>query len=250
MELPVAVKRFLARASVTARRFITPGFLIPAGLALAGIALIVAGQLLTEGPPASVLPTLTPPPRTATPPPSPSATTTPTATPSPSRSPTPLPDDVVAEQVQIAAVGINVPVRTWSPPPEQSNEPPYPPTDAAFIFTDATQPGRNSNTFIFAHALEHLFKPLWNVRIGDEVLVGMSNGEVLVYRVTEVRPNVPCPQANQEPHPYPPLALQRAGDECDHSWLGDAPEERLTLKTSQGYNSNWGELIIIAKPVE
>ena len=106
---------------------------------------------------------------------------------------------------------------------------------------------------MFGHALEHLFKPLWNTRIGDEVLVRMSNDQVLRYRVTEVRPNVPgCPHPSDEPHPYPPLALQRAGDACAESsfWLEDAPEERLTLQTSQGFNPHWGELVVIAKPVE
>ena len=245
----------VARLPLDVKRFLTPGVLIPAALALAGITLIVIGQVLNNAPPQSNLPDLTVPPPTVEP--TPSETATPGATESPdataTAAPTPLPEDVVAVQVQIANLGINVPVRTWSPPPEQSNEAPFPPDDAVFIFTDATQPGRGSNTFIFGHALEHLFKPLWNARIGDEVLVGMSNEQVLRYRVTEVRPNVPgCPSPDDEPHPYPPLALVRGGDGCAESgfWLGGAPEERVTLQTSQGFNPNWGELIVIAEPVD
>ena len=231
------------------KRFITPGVLIPAGLAVAGIALIVIGQIISDQPPTSSLPTLTPPPpRTATPAAtaataSPEATESPDATATPAR--TPLPEGVVASQLQIAAVGINVPVKTS----QDAETDDFPPADAAFILSGGAQPGSNTNSYIFAHALEHLFKPLWNVRIGDEVLVQMSNGEVLAYRVTEVRPNTPCADPNAEAHPYPPLALQRAGEECDVSWLGDAPEERLTLQTSQGFNRNWGELIVIAEPV-
>ena len=210
------------------------------GLAVAGVTLIVLGEVLDTEPQSS-LPPIAAPTRTATPAATPDASPDPTVTPSP----TPLPADVVAVQLQIQAVGINVPV-VQSQNLETDD---FPPADAAYILSGGSQPGRNTNSYIFAHALEHLFKPLWNVRIGDEVLIQMSNDLVLAYRVTEVRPNTPCPDAAAEPHPYPPLALQRAGADCDVSWLGDAPEERLTLQTSQGFNRNWGELIVIAEPV-
>jgi hypothetical protein len=50
--------------------------------------------------------------------------------------------------------------------------------------------------------------------------------------------------------PNPPLALQ-LHDDCDEGqrWLRETGYERLTLQTSQGYNRNWGELIVIAEPV-
>lgn len=227
------------------KKFLTPGVLIPAALALAGITLIVIGQMLSSRPPESGLPDITPPPPTSAPPTaSPDATVSPDATATPA-APSPYPDDVVAEQLQIEAVGINVGVLQS----QDAETDDFPPADSAFILSGGAQPGRNTNSFVFAHALENLFKPLWNVRIGDEVLVQMSNGDVLTYRITEVRPNTPCPDPGAEAHPYPPLALQRAGEDCDVSWLNDAPEERLTLQTSQGFNRNWGELIVIAEPV-
>ena len=115
-----------------------------------------------------------------------------------------------------------------------------------------SQPGRNTNSYIFAHAINTLFKPLWNVQIGAEVLVRMSDESVLRYVVTEVRPNVACPDANatQNNPPDPPLALQ-IHDDCEQGafWTTPTDYERLTLQTSQGYNRNWGELVIVAEPV-
>lgn len=235
------------------KRVLTPGVLVPLGLAVIGVVLIIVGQRLGQPEPTSSLPPIVVPTEVAVATPTPiatgtpistaTATATPTATAAPTR--TPLPDDVLAEQLQIEAVGINVPVKQS----DSAATDDFPPDDAAFILSGGSEPGRNTNSFIFAHALEHLFKGLWNIRVGDVILIRMSDDEVLEYRVTEVRPNVPCPDALSDPHPYPPLALQRAGDNCDTSWLDPTPTEQLTLQTSQGYNRNWGELVVVAKPV-
>jgi hypothetical protein len=74
-----------------------------------------------------------------------------------------------------------------------------------------------------------------------------------------VRPNVPCPDLNP-PNPElnpeavgvtPPLALQYAPPDCGAGamWTYWTDHELLTLQTSQGYNRNWGELVIVAEPV-
>jgi hypothetical protein len=234
------------------------GWLLPLLLALAGGGLIIAGQLdLDTAPPPSLpdIPDATPTPTEvalASPTGAPSISASPTATPSP----TPLPDDVVAVQLEIEAVGINVRVLAATDPATCA----FPPSEAAYILCDGAQPGRNSNSYIFAHAINTLFKPLWNVRIGDEVQVLMSDGSVLNYRVTEVRPNVACPDDdpdNPELNPESlgvtlPLALQYAGDDCDEgvAWTRPVDHERLTLQTSQGFNRNWGELVVIAEPIQ
>jgi hypothetical protein len=236
------------------------GWLLPLLLALAGGGLIVAGQLDLDVAPSPSLADIPDP----TPTPTPVARITPTADPSPSAalsaspsatpSPTPLPEDVVAVQLQIDAVGINVRVFAATDPATCS----FPPSEAAYVLCDGAQPGRNTNSYIFAHAINTLFKPLWNVRIGDEVEVLMNDGLVLRYRVTEVRPNVACPDPDADPGLNPeafgvtlPLALRYAGDDCDEgvAWTRPVDHERLTLQTSQGYNRNWGELVIIADPV-
>lgn len=218
-------------------------------LGVVGVILIIVGTSDSGGDAPSLPPiaqeTRTPVP-TATPEPSsaPPSASAPASTPTPVPTPTPLPDDVVAEQLQIEAVGINVLVRQSTSEATDG----FPPTDAAYILRTSPQPGRNQSSYIFAHALNSLFKPLWNARIGDEVLLRMSDGSVLSYVVTEVRPNVPCPDPNADPAPNPPPALQ-IHDDCTLGswWLATQPYERLTLQTSQGFNRNWGELIVVAE---
>jgi hypothetical protein len=180
--------------------------------------------------------------------PSAAASAAASAAPTDEPTPSPLPDAVTAAQLEIPAVGINVIVRQSVSGGTDS----FPPTDAAYILRSSSQPGRNTNSYIFAHALGTLFKPLWNVQVGAEVLVRMSDDSVLRYVVTEVRPNVPCPDPNADPAlnpPNPPLALQ-FDEDCTEGgfWTLPTDHERLTLQTSQGYNRNWGELVVVAEP--
>jgi hypothetical protein len=230
---------------------------LPIILAVAGVTLIIVGSLDLDGATVpSLAPIATPTPvAQASDTPSPTASssvsaapsgtalpsTSPTATPSPS----PLPDDVVAVQLDVPAVGIGVLVKQSAGGGVDA----FPPSDAAYILAGSSQPGRGTNSYVFAHAVNTLFKPLWNVQLGDQVLVRMSNDQVLAYVVTEVRPNVACPDENAAPHPNPPLALQ-IHTTCDEGifWTEPTDHERLTLQTSQGYNRNWGELVVIAEP--
>lgn len=227
---------------------------LPIILGVAGVALIIAGSLDLDTEAAPSLPPIaqptpveteapTDPP--STPEATPTATDVPTPDPTPSPTRTPLPDNVTALQLEVPSVGVNVAVR-----PSTSDEiDRFPPTDAAYILGSSAQPGRNGNSYIFAHALNSLFKPLWNVQLGAQVLVRMSDGSILEYVVTEVRPNVACPDPNAPPHENPPLALQLETS-CDAGffWTRQTDHERLTLQTSQGYNRNWGELILVAEP--
>ena len=229
---------------------------LPITLGVAGVALIIVGSLDPDADPApSLLPIATATPVAQASPteePSEAASDAPSASPSAeptaSPTPTPLPESVTAAQLEVPSVGINVAVRQ-STSAQTDN---FPPSDAAYILRAGHQPGRNTNSYIFAHALNTLFKPLWNVQIGAEVLVRMSDDSILRYVVTEVRPNVPCPDpaATTNNPPDPPLALQ-IHDDCEEGafWTMPTEYERLTLQTSQGYNRNWGELVIIAEPV-
>ena len=228
---------------------------LPIILGVVGVGLIIAGTLDLDAEPAVSLPpiaTATPTPvAVATPTPQPSASSlpSPSAEPTEPAIPTPLPPDVTAVQLDVPSVGIRVPVKQST----SSETDGFPPDDAAYILQAAHQPGRNTNSYIFAHALNWLFKPLWNVQIGAEVLVRMSDDSILRYVVTEVRPNVACPDLKADPAlnpPDPPLALQ-IQPTCDPAqfWLAPTDYERLTLQTSQGYNRNWGELVIVADPV-
>jgi hypothetical protein len=88
------------------------------------------------------------------------------------------------------------------------------------------------------------------VWVGDQIQVLMSDGQVLRYQVTEVHPNQACPEAGVPAMPDPPLALQYAPPGCPGArWIRPTDHERLTLQTSQGYNRNYGEFIVVAEPI-
>jgi len=223
---------------------------VPILLALAGVALIIVGQLNLDQPGSGQsLPPIPEP----TPTPIAQATPSPpTARPSasPTASPTPNPK-WVAVQMQIPSVAINMRVRK----PTTTADCDFPPEipGIAWLLCGGSEPGRGTNAYIFAHAQVGMFLPLWNVQLGDPVRVLMSDGKVLVYRVTEIHPNVACPDTRAKPMSYwttPPLALQYAPTDCREGafWSVPTDHERLTLQTSQGYNRNWGEFIVIAEP--
>jgi len=231
------------------RRILNAGTLMPLLLAAAGVLIIIVGRLIEDsGPTGPSLPPIVTPSgpvvqETPTPRSSPASTEpAPTASPSP----TPVPDDWVAVQLEIEAIGINVSVSQATTASECN----FPPLTGAYVLCDGEQPGRDTNSFIFAHARVGLFLNLWNARIGDRVEVLMSDGVVLEYIVTEVHANVACPDPAAAPHPNPPPAL-RHGTDCSvaRSWTFPTDHERLTLQTSQGLNRNWGEYIVVADPV-
>ena len=160
--------------------------------------------------------------------------------------PTPVPADWVATQLQVESVGINVAVQRLP-----SSQPLG--TCCAFLLPSTSDPGRGTNSYIAGHALLTILKGLWNVQLGAEVRVLMSDGAVLRYQVTEIRPNVSCPDPDAAADDrHPPLALHYAPPGCVEGarWTAPTDHEQLTLQTSQGFNRNWGELIVIALPIE
>jgi sortase (surface protein transpeptidase) len=224
------------------KRLLAPGLFLPVVLAVAGVVLIVAGQLQVGAPGASLPPISESPVAVASPSPSFAPSQGATAVPTPS--PTPIPAGWVAVQIEVPSVELNVAVKHA----KSSDEPLA--DDAAYILYQSSEPGRDANTYMVGHALQHLFKRLWNVMLGAEVRIKMSDGAVLRYVVTEVHPNVSCPDSRSDPMPNPPLALQYAPSGCPGAaWINPTDHERLTLQTSQGYNRNWGELVVVARRV-
>lgn len=209
-----------------------------------GVALILVGQLPLDEPPVPSLPPIpTPVAATATPSPEPSVASS--ETPAPTPVPTPIPADWVATQLQVDSVGINVAIQRI--PAGQPLG-----TCCAFLLPNTSDPGRGTNSYIAGHALLPLLKGLWNIQLGAEIRVLMSDGAVLRYAVSEIRPNVSCPDPNAPPMTVtPPLALQYAPPGCIEGarWTAPTDHEQLTLQTSQGFNRNWGELIVIALPI-
>jgi hypothetical protein len=244
------------------KRLLSPGLLVPLLLALAGVALIIAGQLDLAGETASSLPPIARPSRTALPsqPPSQPAASGPSGSPgsrSATPSPTPQPTfhstgSAVQIQIETDPKEINIAVKHSKSSATDS----FPGLDAAYILSSSSQPGRGTNSYIFAHARNvprQLFLNLWNVQLGAQVLVKMSDGQTLEYRVTEIHPNVACPDPDANPRQNPanpPLALRIQHDSSEGGyWVQPTDHERLTLQTSQGFNRNWGEFIVVAEPV-
>ncbi len=226
------------------RRLAAPGIVVPLLLAVAGVALIVAGSLRIDepGPILSGIPDPSSPVAVATA--SPTPRPSPGISVEPTPSPTPIPDDWVAVQLEITSVDLNVAVKH-----AVQGQCAFPPDDASYVLCQSLHPGRGGNSYIVGHAVQHIFKRLWNVMLGAEVNVLMSDGVVLTYVVTEVHPNVSCPDSRVEPMPNPPLALIHAPPGCPGAaWIRPTDYERLTLQTSQGFNRNYGELIIVAEP--
>ena len=219
------------------------GFGLPLFLAVIGVFLLLAGRLPVDRPGAS-LPGIPDPSEVAVVTPSPTPAPS-GATPAPTPVSTPVPADWVAVQLEVPSVALNVAVKHAT-----EGQGTFPPDDAAYILFQSSEPGRGTNSYIVAHALQHLFKRLWNVQLGAEVKILMSDGAVLRYVVTEIHPNVACPDERADPMPNPPLALQYAEPGCPGArWALPTQHELLTLQTSQGFNRNWGELILIARPL-
>lgn len=225
------------------KRLLAPGLFLPFVLAVVGVVLIVAGQLQVGAPGESLPPFSGSPVAVASP--SPSVAASQGASEAPTPSPTPIPASWVAVHITVPSVELDVAVKH-----AQVGQGGELPDDAAYILYQSSEPGRAANTYMVGHALQHLFKRLWNVTLGAEVRITMSDGAVLRYVVTEIHPNVSCPDSRSTPMPNPPLALQYAAPGCPGAaWINPTDHERLTLQTSQGYNRNWGELVVVARRV-
>ena len=236
------------------KRILAPGLLVPFVLALVGVGLIIASQLDLDRPAAvRTLPPIPNPTSTPTPEPTVATSDEPSERPSPTPEPT-LHSTATAVQIQIETFpeDINIPLSKSKSKATDS----FPPEDGAYILSGSSEPGRGTNSYIFAHARAGLFHDLWNVQLGASARIQMSDGEVLAYRVTEIHPNVACPDPdapNPQLNPGPgdlPLALEIAKDCAEGGFwtMQDIGHERLTLQTSQGYNRNWGEFVVIAEP--
>ena len=148
-----------------------------------------------------------------------------------------------AQRLELPALGVNVAVAMAGSTADEL----FPPYGGAYILRSSSQPGRGTNSYLFAHAMPELFKPLWWAQIGQQVIVTMSDGQELGYRVTAVVRDIPCPDPSvHKPAGLPPVLANAT--ECDLSWTNPTDTERLTMQTSQGFNRNYGEMVVIAEP--
>ena len=209
--------------------------LVPALLTATGVSLIGAGLLSYTGsaiagplPSASVRPSAS---ATTTPSPALPTFAPPSDSPAPSTSPTPVADRV-ATRVVVAALGIDLPVIRPTGGPDA-----YPACDVAMYIQELHQPGQGRATYLYAHARDGMFGPIYERAIlkrsgGPSSMLGMlvevytSDDKVFTYQVTEVR--------------------------LDQRTLTDAvnaTSEQLWLQTSEGPRGTPGKTQLLAEPL-
>jgi hypothetical protein len=150
------------------------------------------------------------------------ATVTPSATPRPANTAA-GPLSRVATRVQIAALGIDLPVirqRTA-----------YPACNVAMYLKELRQPGQGGSTYLYAHARVGMFLPILTRSkvnngarmIGMTVKVWTGDSRVFVYRIYQVRRHI---------RSLDPAFAARG--------------ERLWLQTSEGPNHTYPKLQVVA----
>lgn len=103
------------------------------------------------------------------------------------------------------------------------------PENMAFVFPGSAPLRSGGNTYVYAHARVGMFLSLWNVRVGDAVVIYSPKDTSVWFRydVSEIHPRV-APS--------------------DTSWLDPSGPERLTLQTSTGPTPEDPRFIVIALP--
>lgn len=211
--------------------------LLPALLAAAGVTLIAAGLLAYDGSAVAVGPTPSAEPTIVSADPRgslPLPTLPPvgaSATPSPSAPPS-LDPNRVATRIVIAALGIDLPIVT-----ARGGSTTYPQCDVAMYIQELGQPGDGRATYIYAHARDGMFGPIYERAIlrksgGPTSMVGMvvqvytSDDFVHEYLVTEVRLH------------------QLTLDDAIRATV-----EELWVQTSEGPRGTPGKTQLVAKPL-
>ncbi|CAN5776925.1 hypothetical protein BH23CHL7_BH23CHL7_06360 [soil metagenome] len=101
------------------------------------------------------------------------------------------------------------------------------PMHRAAHYPGSAWPYGGSNIYIYGHAQEGMLLNLWQVRLGDEVVLQLEDGGERRYKVTRVVPDAPW---NAVEYTYP----------TDH--------EQLTLQTSTSTSPAAPRFIVIALP--
>lgn len=143
-----------------------------------------------------------------------------TASPAPSLNPSPTPGPGVrADRIQIERLGIDLPI--------VEGDGIDAPLGKAAHYPGTGWPDAGTNIYLYGHARTGMFLALWDVAVGDEVVLTLVDGTQRTYVVGEVIPEVPW------------NAL---------TYLDPTPTEQLTLQTSTSYHATSPRFIAIAYP--
>jgi len=134
----------------------------------------------------------------------------------------PIPDGY---RIRVPRLGIDLPIAEGDLARDVQRQ--RTPEGYAFHLPGTGIPGRNGNTFLYAHARSGMFLALWEARPGDDVFVLGPTGEILAYVVRDVLPRV-AP--------------------TDLSATRPTTIEQLTLQTSTGPNPSDPRFVVLAFP--
>lgn len=125
----------------------------------------------------------------------------------------------VAVRIEVPRLGIDLPIVEG----DGVNAP-----DAEVAhFPGTAWPGAGSNTYLYAHAREGVFLPLWEAMEGDRILLTLEDGGTACYEVDRINPDTPWD---------------------DVSVLLPTDHEQLTLQTSTSYTPTAPRFLVVALP--
>jgi LPXTG-site transpeptidase (sortase) family protein len=153
---------------------------------------------------------------------SPSATVPPSASPAasaPAVNASPRASGVVAVRIAVPKLGINLPI--------VEGDGMAAPIGRAAHFPGTAWPGAGSNTYLYGHAQEGMFLPLWQIQPGDQILLTLANDKKRCFAVDRTVPKAPW---------------------NDTSLLLPTDHEQLTLQTSTSYTPTAPRFVVIALP--
>ena len=129
------------------------------------------------------------------------------------------PGGAVATRIRIPRLGIDLPI--------VEGDGVDAPIGKAAHYPGSGWPGGGTNIYIYGHAREGMFLPLWNAEVGDVVTLELAGGGQRSYVIVRVLPKVPWNATN---------------------YLAATPTEILTLQTSTSYYASAPRFVAIAEP--
>ena len=196
--------------------------LVAIGVTLSALFVLTGiGPAASPGPPvpATARPASAPPGAETVPPSATAGPIAPTTGPSLTQAPAAAGTGIPAVRIRIDRLGIDLPIVEGDGVTAPDGE--------AAHFPGSAWPDAGSNTYIYGHAREGLFLPLWEARIGDQVILTLVDETTRCFVIDEIRPRTPW---------------------NDVGVLMPTPMERLTLQTSTSYTPTAPRFVVIAHP--
>jgi len=128
-------------------------------------------------------------------------------------------EGIVAVRIQIPRLGIDLAI--------VEGDGVSAPDGQAAHFPGTAWPGAGSNTYLYGHAQEGMFLPLWDARIGDEIVLSLVDGSTRCYEIERIQPETAW---------------------NDTSLLLPTEREQLTLQTSTSYTPTAPRFVVVAIP--